>query len=123
MNSRKKGLSYVHEVKKILRGMEHQVEGPGFKPAFFGGKLSVVHSDYFDVWDLISFNGDEFIFHQVSTLSNKSAKIKAIKDKMMPGWVWTRTEKPVGYRIFQVDWKGKVTEAKAIYGIRGEIKK
>lgn len=46
MNARKKGLSYVHEVKKLLLAMSHQVEGPGFKPAFFGGKLSVVHSDF-----------------------------------------------------------------------------
>lgn len=123
MNARKKGLSYVHEVKKLLLAMSHQVEGPGFKPAFFGGKLSVVHSDFFDCFDLISFDGKEYFGHQVSTLSNKSAKVKAIKAKNMPGWVWARTDKPVGYRIFQVDRKGKVTEAKAIYGIRGEIKK
>ncbi len=129
MNARKKGLGYVHEVKKILQAMEHQVEGPGFKPCFFGGRVSVVHSDYFDCFDLISHNGDSFIFHQVSTLSNKSAKIRAIQDKLMVGWVWCRVDDPVGYRIFEVDWKGEVKETemqfipKAILGDKEEASK
>ncbi len=110
MNSRKKGLLYVKEVEKILQAMDHQTCGPFYKPAFFKDRMSVIHFDVFGVFDLISFNGDEFIFHQVSTLSNKAAKIKAIKDKLMVGWVWCRVDHPVGYRIFQIDWKGEVRE-------------
>ena len=110
MNARQKGLKFVHEVAGILSSMGETTEGPGFKSCFFGGRMSVVHSDYFGLFDLISWDGAEYRFHQVSTLSNKAAKLRAIRDRMMPGWIWCRVSDPVGYRIFKVDWKGEVTE-------------
>jgi hypothetical protein len=111
MNARKKGLNYVREVRKILEAMNHQVEGPGYGVAFFAGRMLPIHRDYWGIFDLISFNG-EFHGHQVSTLSNKAVKVKAIRDKMFPGWVWCRVNKAnrVGYRVFQIDSFGIVED-------------
>lgn len=116
MNARQKGLNFVHEVKRILEGMNHEVEGPGFASAFFNGRTNPIHRDYFSVFDLISFDGDHFLFHQVSSLSNKSTKIKAIQKKKMPGWVWCRFSKGgrVGYRIFFVESEA-ITEGRVIF--------
>ena len=110
MNARSKGLAYVREVRKILEGLDHVVEGPGYGVAFFDGNMRPIHRDFFGVFDLISYSGIHFVFHQVSTLSNKAAKIKAIRELNMPGWVWVRVENPVGYRVFQIDRIGVVIE-------------
>jgi len=102
-SSRAKGLSYCREVKKILEGIDHVVEGPGYKPLWTGKGMSAVHSDYFGVFDLISFDGKEFLFHQVSDIGHKSDKIKSIQEKKMNGWVWCRVpSRPISYRIFFV---------------------
>ena len=107
MNNRAKGLSYCREVRKILEGMNYIVEGPGYKPLWTGKGMSAVHSDFFGVFDLISFNTSSpegFIFHQVSDISHKSEKIKAIQSNNMPGWVWCRVpSRPVSYRVFIVN--------------------
>ena len=84
-----------------------------------GGKVNAIHKDYFDIFDLISFDGKDFIGHQISTIENKAAKVRAIQNKGMKGWVWCRVSeigRKVGYRIFLVDreiveegeiiWKG-----------------
>lgn len=110
MSSRSKGLSYVREVRRILEGMGQIVEGPGYKSAFYGGKLATVHADYFGCFDLISWDGINFVCHQVSTLTNKAEKVKALQARQMPGWVWCRTDKPVGYRIWQVNRIGGIYE-------------
>jgi hypothetical protein len=103
---RKKGISYVREVRKILEGMGHEVEGPGYATCFFNGRTQAVHKDYFSVFDLISWNRAEckFVGHQVSTLAHKAEKVKAIQKKGLHGWVWARykDERKVGYRIFFV---------------------
>jgi hypothetical protein len=42
MNNRAKGLIFCREVKKILEAIGHQVEGPGYTTAFFGGKTNAI---------------------------------------------------------------------------------
>jgi hypothetical protein len=115
-NARQKGLNFVHEVKRILEGMNHEVEGPGFASAYFNNRINPIHRDYFSVFDLISFDGDCFLFHQISTIKNKSAKVKAIQKKKMSGWVWCRfnESRKVGYRIFFVKPEA-VTEGRIIF--------
>jgi hypothetical protein len=104
MSSRQKGLQRVREVRKILEGLGHQVEGPGYSVAFFGGSMKPIHKDYFGVADLISYSPDdkEFILHQVTDLSNKSAHVKAIQEMGLSCWVWCRLEGKVEYRVFFV---------------------
>jgi hypothetical protein len=103
-NPRQKGLSFCREVKKILEAMGHETEGPGYSTAFFGGALHLIHSDYFGLFDLISFFEGKYFFHQVSTIGHKSEKIKAIQKKGMNGWVWLRVneENQVGFDVFEV---------------------
>jgi len=112
MNSRAKGLSFCREVRKILEGMDHEVEGPGYATAFFQGALHPIHRDYFSLFDLISFFEGKYYFHQVSTIENKSTKIKAIQAKGMAGWVWLRVteDNQTGYDIFIID--GVIIEEK-----------
>jgi len=110
-NNRQKGILFCREVKKILEGIGHVVEGPGYGVAFYGGRMGPVHRDYFGCFDLVSFYQGSYFFHQISTLSNKAAKIKAIQDKKMNGWVWSRISNgKVFYRIFIVN-SGEIEEA------------
>jgi hypothetical protein len=116
VNNRQKGLFYVREVKKILQGMNHEVEGPGYKAVWMGNRSVVVHADYFGIFDLISYHDGIYTFHQVSDLHNKSSKIKAIQKKNFKGWVWSRfsaEDRRVGYRIFFVS--DEVTEGEVIF--------
>jgi hypothetical protein len=111
-NNRTKGLIFCREVKKILEGIGHQVEGPGYTTAFFGGKTNAIHRDYFSIFDLISFFEGGYFFHQVSDLGHKSEKIKAIQAKGMPGWVWSRVSNGrVFYRVFIIKSSGEIEEA------------
>ena len=112
LNARAKGLGFCREVRKILEGMGHEVEGPGFKSVYFGGTIHAIHKDYFDVFDLISFYENRFTFHQVSTVSNKSTKIKAIQNKGMSGWTWCRVteQNQTGFDVFIID--GPIIEEK-----------
>jgi hypothetical protein len=116
MNKRQKGLYFVREVKKILEGIGHEVEGPGYKAVWMGNRSVVVHSDYFGIYDLISYCDGVYYFHQISDIHNKSAKIKAIQKKNHKGWVWSRfsaEDRRVGYRIFFVS--DEVTEGEVIF--------
>jgi len=120
--SREKGLQFVREVKKLLQAMGHEVEGPGYATKWFGGKVNAVHQDFFGVYDLFSYFGGRYIGHQVSTLANKSKKIKAIQECGHTGWVWCRFDhsRRVGYRIFFTS-PTEVTEGEVIWlgqGIR-----
>lgn len=112
MNAREKGLTRVREVRKILEGMEHQVEGPGYSVAFFGGRMQPIHRDYFSVADLISYFGGKFILHQVTDLKNKSKHVRVIQDKRLPCWIWCRAKEggKVFYRVFLVDSEGTLEE-------------
>jgi len=116
VNTRQKGLMWVREVRKLLEGMNHEVEGPGYKTAFFDNRVQPVHIDYFGIFDLISFDGNSFIGHQVSDLSHKAEKVHAIQEKKMKGWVWSRFDegRKVGYRIFFVEPE-KVEEGEIIW--------
>lgn len=124
---RKKGMIYVGEVKKILIGQGHKIEGPNYivmriperkpLPGEQTSKIPLrmvqVHRDYFGAFDLISYKqGLGFVFHQVSILEEKSRKIKAIVDLHMDGWVWGRFKEGgrVKYRVFSVDRQGNVDE-------------
>ena len=98
--------------------MGHKVEGPGYSTRFFGGKINAVHKDYFDCLDLFSFDGKDFIGHQISTIDNKATKVRAIQKAGMKAWIWCRfsESRRVGYRIFfvqptqieegEIIWKG-----------------
>lgn len=124
-SARSKGLDYTREVKKILEGIGHIVQGTMFKTVFFNGHLSPVHSDFFSCFDLMSFDGKIFIGHQVSTEANKSAKIKSIQEAKLPGWVWCRftdDDEKVGYQVYIVD-KDEVKECEMVYGIRRRTNK
>jgi len=116
--SREKGLIYVHEVKKLLEAIGHQVEGPGYMIIYIplnpgAYKLGInratkpiqVHKDYFGVADLISYFEGKLILHQVTDLSNKSIHVKAIQERGLSAWVWCRFNegRRIGYRIFFVD--------------------
>ena len=109
--SRAKGLIACHEVKAILIAEGHQVDGPYFKPIWFGGKTNVVHKDIFDCADLLSFFNGRFHLHQVSDVSHKSEKVKTIQEKGIPCWIWGRTKEgnKVMYRVW-VCINGKVLE-------------
>ena len=109
---RAKGLSFCREVRKILEGMNHIVEGPGYATAFFQGAVHPIHRDYFGLFDLISFYENKYYFHQVSTIKNKTTKIKAIQGMGMTGWVWCRVteDNQTGYDIFIID--GPIIEEK-----------
>ncbi len=120
MNTRAKGLQNVREVKKILEGLGHKTEGPGYKTVFFNGRLSPVHSDFFGVFDLISFDGKSYLGHQVSTEANKTTKIREVKGSKLPGWVWCRfsdEERGAGYEVWMVNGD-EVIESEMTYGIR-----
>lgn len=111
-NPRAKGISYVREVRKVLEAMQHQVEGPGYGLAFFGKSPRPVHKDYFGVFDLVSFYDGHVYLHQVTDISHKAQKVKAIQEKKIPGWVWARcTGHKIFYRIFSIDMEGKVEES------------
>ena len=125
INLRAKGLGFCREVKGILQGMGHIVEGPGFKSLFFGGRVNAVHSDYFGCFDLISFdkNTGKFIFHQVSDLKNKARKVHEIQNAQMNGWMWARINKGrrIGYRLFIVT-SDSVEEGEVIFKSNKSIK-
>ena len=124
-STRAKGLDFVREVRKILEGMGHTVEGPGYGVAYYNAKMNPVHKDFFRVFDLISFDGKSYIGHQVSTEANKSTKIKAIQEANLPGWVWCRFTDDdgfVGYAVYEI-MGSTITEHEMVYGIRRKIKK
>ncbi len=111
MNKRSKGLLFCNEVKKILQGIGHEVDGPFFKSRFFGGRINPVHCDIFEVFDMVSFFDGCYFMHQVSTLSNKATKVKSIQSKKMNGWIWCRVSNgKVFYRIFIIK-NGEIEEA------------
>lgn len=108
-SARAKGLSYVREVKKILDSKGYRVEGPGYKPVWMGKGMRAVHSDYFGVFDLLAIRRGRIEGHQVSTLTNKATKIKAIQEGGLCGYVWCRISKD-DYRIWYVYQTGQVEE-------------
>ncbi len=114
MNARQKGLNRVREVKKLLEGMGHTVEGPGYSVAFFGGSMKPIHRDYFGVADLISYKDWKLQLHQVTDLVNKAKHVKAIQGEKLSAWVWCKIEGKSGYRIFIVT-PDSISEAQAIF--------
>ncbi len=106
MNARAKGLASCREVKKILQDRGYLVEGPGFGVIFIPGTgAKPIHKDYFGVLDLVSYKNGQYWGHQVTDLSNKSKKIKALEEVGIQGWVWCRTKKgrKIEYRVFLGD--------------------
>ena len=124
-SARSKGLNFTREVRRILEGIGHTVEGPGYGLAYYNAKMNPVHKDFFGVFDLISFDGKSYIGHQVSTETNKSAKIKAIQEAKLPGWVWCRfsdEDRGTGYEVWRV-FGDTVEDSEITYGIRRRIEK
>jgi len=118
-SNRAKGLDNVREVRKILEGIGHIVEGPGYGVAYYNARMNPIHKDFFGCFDLMSFDGF-YHGHQVSTKENKSTKIKVLQEAKLPGWVWCRftdDDGKVGYQVYIVDG-AKVIEAEMVYGIR-----
>ncbi len=114
MNNRQKGLQRVREVRKMLEGMGHKVEGPGYGVAFFGGSMRPIHRDFFGIADLMSSHDGVFHLHQVTDLKNKSKHVKAIQDGGLSAWLWCKIEGKFGYRIFIVT-PDSISEAQAIF--------
>ena len=105
MTAREKGLQECRKVKKVLEGMGFAVEGPGYKPLFIPktGKMTVVHKDYFGIYDLL-FMGRFHIFGvQVTTdAGNRMEKARIISDGHKPlGFVWYPIKRK-GYQILSV---------------------
>lgn len=124
-SSREKGLDYSREVKKILEGIGHKVDGPFYGIAFYNGKMNSIHRDVMGVYDLLSFDGSQLIGHQVSSDRHKSEKIKAFQRARVPGWVWCRfsnDDHGTGYQVYIVDGE-RVIEAKMVYGLWKKPKK
>ena len=118
MNARRKGLAYVNEVKSILKRTGHIIEGPAHSILWTTRGSIAVHTDFFGVWDLISFHPDQgYRFHQISTDQNKSTKIKEIAKLKMSGYVWGRTKvkNAVAYRRYWVDADGHTEEIETLY--------
>jgi len=105
MNARAKGLSACREVKKILQDRGYRVDGPAYGVAFFGGRSVPIHRDFFGVLDLITYKDGQYWGHQVTDLSNKSKKIKALAEAGIQAWVWARTKegRKIKYRVFFED--------------------
>jgi len=112
MNAREKGLARVREVRKIIEGLGHRVEGPGYSIAFFNGRMNPIHKDYFGVADLISYHENQFILHQVTDLTNKAKHTRLIQEACLPVWIWCRANDggKVFYRVFFVAQDGQITE-------------
>jgi len=108
MNNRQKGLQYVREVRRIMEKKGNIVEGPMYRPAFIKGKSRAVHSDFFGLFDLISYNPknfDTFSFHQVSLNEKRSEKIKAILKAGVSGFFWGRGVNEIwgiGYFLYYI---------------------
>jgi len=106
-DQRGKGMQYVREVRKILEDRGLIVEGPAYKPLFVRGKMMVVHTDYFSCFDLMVYDprGKRFGMVQVSTIGERSRKVKRIVDAGIPGLVFSRDKMngKVCYRVMQVD--------------------
>ncbi len=112
MNNRSKGLIFCREVKKILEGIGHIVEGPGYGVAFNSGRMAQVHREYFGLFDILYYFEGQIYCHQISTPTNKATKVKAIQAKKMHGWVWSRISNGrVFYRVFIVKSTGEIEEA------------
>ncbi len=116
-SSRAKGLSYVREVKEILKRLGHEVDGPMHKVMRLPSGFVPVHTDIFGVWDLISFDKLGYHFHQVTTDHNRTVKIGAILDKGMSGQVWGRCKEGnrVAYRTYYVYFNGQTEKLETYY--------
>ena len=79
-------------MRGILTKSGFKVEGPGYTTAWFDGRIQVIHKDYFDVGDLISFKDGRFILHQVTDLSHKAAHEKIIDSEGLPCILWCKTQ-------------------------------
>lgn len=115
---RAKGLKFVREVKEILKRLGHEVEGPGHAVLKLPSGFVPVHSDFFGVFDLISFHPDHgFRFHQVSTDQHRSEKAREIAKKNMNGTVWGRCkmQNRVAYRTYYVAVDGHTEESETYY--------
>jgi hypothetical protein len=104
MTAREKGLQECRKVKKVLEKMGFAVEGPGYKPMFIPktGKMTVVHKDYFGIYDLLIMGRFHIFGVQVTTdAGNRMEKARTISEGHKPlGFVWYPIKK--GYEILAV---------------------
>ena len=105
MTAREKGLQECRKVKKVLEGMGFAVEGPGYKPFFIPktGKMTVVHKDYFGIYDLL-FMGRFHIFgvQVTADAGNRMEKArKLLEGHKTLGFVWYPIKRK-GYQILAV---------------------
>ena len=102
MNARSKGLETVRKVKAILQKRGEIVCGPGYKPLFVKGKMVVVHQDYFNAYDLMSFSKDKCLYGvQVCSQENKQRNARKIYDCGNDGELWCYLGKE-GFNVYLV---------------------
>lgn len=123
-SAREKGLDFVREGRKILEGIGHIVEGPGYGLAYYKNRMNPIHKDFFGCFDLMSYCDSLYYGHQFTVKEHKSEKIKLLQEKKLPGWVWCRftdeDDGKVGYQVYIVNGD-EVTESEMVYGIRRRI--
>ena len=64
-------------------------------------------NDIFSIWDGVCWKKDKFIFFQITTLSNKSARLKKIVNYMLPNYLYMCPPKVKGLLMC---WKQKTKE-------------
>lgn len=64
-------------------------------------------NDIFSIWDGVCWRKDKFIFFQITTLSNKSARLKKIVNYMLPNYLYMCPPKVKGLLMC---WKQKTKE-------------
>ena len=110
-SSYKKGNQYENEVKHILEREGWKVEGQHRKAAWINGKLLMMGRDIFSCDLIAKCKGSRTLWIQVSTLANKSKKIKQMQNEP---WdysydqvqVWCRLQGKKCYQVFTApDWK------------------
>jgi len=110
MSNRSKGLLAVHKVKKILQTRGETVEGPGYKPMFFKGRMIAVHSDYFGAYDLMAFSKIRCLYGiQVCDYKQKQRNAKKIYDSGNDGDLWCYMGARKGFNVYHVtELEGKL---------------
>lgn len=123
---REKGLDFVREVRTILKGMGKMVEGPKYKIMWVKDKRTQetkpiqIHEDFFNVWDLISWDKENgYVFYQVTTLAHWTDRKKLIEAAGLRGDIWGRDliGGKVAYKRFFVG-DGEAKEGEEVFYLK-----
>lgn len=103
MTNREKGLAECRKVKKILESWGFLIEGPGYKPLFLPTtrKMTVVHKDYFGMFDLLVMCPKGIFGIQVTTSASKEKeKIRNISQGFVLSPINAKRKKE--YKVTQI---------------------